>query len=128
MIVNLGYPNRVYFELFAGKHPSDKIYSVQVADWQEFVGTDELVAAVVQTDLDQTLSNEVEHLRVEPTQDLIDFMAERGIDIPGEFYVQPLGFWFKEAEVDDPEVETKDGKSNNKAIWAAIVAALALLS
>lgn len=156
---NFGFPSRTYFELFTGKHPSDKIYSVQVKDWidafskpvwdnlhhdvnakpDRFVYEDR--AAVVEVG-NQSLENKLQHLLVEPTADLVNFLANRGITIPDRFYVQPLAFnWPSDEEFvveDDVEVENNttpdvsasknNNKNNNKALLAAIIAAISLLS
>ena len=152
---NFGFPSRTYFELFTGEHPSSKIYSVQVKDWRDafrkpvwdnlhhdinakpdrYVYEDR--AAVIEVG-NQSLENKQQHLLVEPTADLVSFLANRGVTIPNRFYVQPLAFnWPSEDEVvveNDVEVEddtTPDvsvPKNNNKALLAAIIAAISLLS
>lgn len=127
-----GYPFRIYFELFAGEHPSEKIYSVQVNDWQAFVGTDLPVAAVVQVE-DQALEDHIAHLKVVPTDLLVEFLESKGIEVPDEFYVQPLAFdWSDSAEyVEDEyyaEEEAPKNSNKTKAILAALVAAVALLN
>lgn len=159
-VVDYGFPSRTFFELFAGEHPSEKIYSVQVKDWIRYFEyehgrpasnpTDkdgnpfklreyDDRAAVVQVDMDQSLENRASHLKVEPTADLIDFLASRGVDVPDTLYVQPLAFaWSRQGDFDvDEEIvkipeESKDdkqkGNSKTKAIIAALVAALSFLS
>lgn len=135
-VVDYGFPNRVFFEIYAGEHPSEKIYSVQVDHWQASVGD---VAAVVQVDLDQTMTNHQSHMKVEPTADLIAFMDSRGISLPETIYIQPLAFaWSRDGEFDVDEnfedtVEPQpdggeENKSKTKAILATLVAALALLN
>lgn len=133
-VVDYGFPNRVFFELYAGEHPSEKIYSVQVKDWVESAG--DSTAAVVQVDLDQVMTNHESHMQVEPTADLVAFMDSRGMTLPDTIYVQPLAFaWSRdgEFEVEEEMVEPqpdggKEKGSKTKAIWAALVAALALLN
>ena len=158
-VVDYGFPSRTFFELFAGEHPSEKIYSVQVADWKKHFSQSKLAqgqnvqhdvyetpdtvsvyndtAAVVQVDMDQSLENRASHLKVEPTADLIDFLASRGVDVPDTLYVQPLAFaWSRQGDFDvDEEIveiteEIKDDKQKGKttAIIAALVAALSFLS
>lgn len=133
-VVDYGFPNRVFFELYAGEHPSEKIYSVQVKDWVESAG--DSTAAVVQVDLDQIMTNHESHMQVEPTADLVAFMDSRGITLPDTIYVQPLAFaWSRdgEFEVEEEMVEPqpdggKEKGSKTKAIWAALVAVLAALN
>lgn len=133
-VVDYGFPNRTFFELYAGEHPSEKIYSVQVKDWVESAG--DSTAAVVQVDLDQVMTNHESHMQVEPTADLVAFMDSRGITLPDTIYIQPLAFaWSRdgEFEVEEETVEPqpdggKEKGSKTKAIWAALVAALALLN
>ena len=133
-VVDYGFPNRTFFELYAGEHPSEKIYSVQVKDWVESAG--DSTAAVVQVDLDQVMTNHESHMQVEPTADLVAFMDSRGIELPDTIYIQPLAFaWSRdgEFEVEEEMVEPqpdggKEKGSKTKAIWAALVAALALLN
>ncbi len=115
--IEFGIPNRVFFELFSGAHPSDKIYSVQVADWDEF--TAQVVRdknqevwenkthleyketpAVVSLQ-EQELKTKADHLLVEPTEELVAFLEKRGIEIPEELWVQPLAFKWEEAGEDD---------------------------
>lgn len=160
-VFDYGFPSRTFFELFAGEHPSEKIYSVQVADWKKYFSKSERApgqnvqrdvydapntisvyhdtAAVVQVDMDQSLENRASHLKVEPTADLIDFLASRGVDIPDTLYVQPLAFaWSRDGEFEvDEEIveipeEVKDdkqkGNSKTTATIAALVAALSFLS
>lgn len=129
-IVKFGYPNRVYFELFADQHPSEKIYSVQVKDWENFVKSEKLVAAVVQLDIQQNPTAGKDHLMVEPTAELVEFMNSRGIEIPDSFYIQPAGFTWDIVDIDIEEYNSDSGnkKSNIKAILAALAAAVALLS
>ena len=63
-------------------------------------------------------------------------MDSRGITLPDTIYVQPLAFeWSRdgEFEVEEEMVEPqpdggKEKGSKTKAIWAALVAALALLN
>lgn len=132
-VVDYGFPNRVFFELYTGEHPSEKIYSVQVKDWNAIA---EDAAAVIQVDMDQKMTNHESHMKVEPTADLIAFMDSRGITLPDTIYVQPLAFaWSRdgEFEVEEEMVEPqpdggKEKGSKTKAIWAALVAALALLN
>lgn len=133
-VVDYGFPNRTFFELYAGEHPSEKIYSVQVKDWGESAG--DSTAAVVQVDLDQIMTNHESHMQVEPTADLVAFMDSRGITLPDTIYVQPLAFaWSRdgEFEVEEEMVEPqpdggKEKGSKTKAIWAALVAVLAALN
>lgn len=133
-VVDYGFPNRVFFELYAGEHPSEKIYSVQVKDWVESAG--DSTAAVVQVDLDQIMTNHESHMQVEPTADLVAFMDSRGITLPDTIYIQPLAFaWSRdgEFEVEEEMVEPqpdggKEKGSKTKAIWAALVAVLAALN
>lgn len=135
MKAQFGIPNRIYFELFAGEHPSDKLYSVQVKDWEEFTNSKD-VAAVVNLDLDQKLENQSSHLRVSPTVELVEFFQQRGWDnLPDELYVQKAAFEIVEGEVsegdldDDEYSDVHSGNSNkHKAIIATILAALAFLS
>lgn len=152
---NFGFPFRTYFELFTGEHPSSKIYSVQVKDWRDafsrpvwdnlhhginakldrFVCKDR--AAVIEVG-NQSIKNKQQHLLVEPTADLVSFLADRGITIPNRFYVQPLAFnWSSEDEVvvenaveveDDTTPDVSVPKNKTKAILAAVVAALTLLN
>lgn len=123
----LGVPYLQYFELFSGEHTSDKLYSVQVNDWLPGA------AAVINYDLSQKQGNAKEHLRVTPTDELILFLAERGIEVPDEVYIQPIAFiWADESDMElvEPEPESeqkKDKKSINKALLAAVVAVLSLL-
>lgn len=153
-MLNYGFPDRTYFELFEGTHPSRKIYSVQVNDWKKafskkemfdrnhdmHLSNDEIVykyedvAAVVQVE-HQKLENKASHLLVEPTADLIKFLKDRGVNIKGDLYVQPLAFdWVSEDEVEEvnPDVPTPSDsekkKSNTKAIIAALIAAISLLN
>lgn len=124
-VVDYGFPNRVFFELYAGEHPSEKIYSVQVKDWIRYFEyehgrpasnlTDkdgnpiklreyDDRAAVVQVDLDQVMTNHEIHMQVEPTADLIAFMGSRGISLPETIYIQPLAFaWSRDGEFDVDE-------------------------
>lgn len=133
-VVDYGFPNRTFFELYAGEHPSEKIYSVQVKDWVESAG--DSTAAVVQVDLDQIMTNHESHMQVEPTADLVAFMDSRGISLPDTIYIQPLVFaWSRdgEFEVEEEMVEPqpdggKEKGSKTKAIWAALVAVLAALN
>lgn len=132
-VVDYGFPNRVFFELYTGEHPSEKIYSVQVKDWNAIA---EDAAAVIQVDMDQKMTNHESHMKVEPTADLIAFMDSRGISLPDTIYVQPLAFaWSRdgEFEVEEEMVEPqpdggKEQGSKTKAILATLVAALALLN
>lgn len=157
MTVDYGFPNRTFFELYAGEHPSEKIYSVQVKDWIHYFEyehgrpasnpTDkdgnpiklreyEDRAAVVQVDMDQTMTNHESHLKVEPTEDLVLFMQSRGIELPEIIYIQPLAFaWSRDGEfeieedyMDEPQPDSGNNGSKTKAILAALVAALALLN
>lgn len=150
-VVDYGFPSRTFFELFAGEHPSEKIYSVQVADWKKYFSKSEIApgqdvqrdvydvhntisvyhdtAAVVQVDMDQSLENRASHLKVEPTADLIDFLVSRGVYVPDVIYVQPLAFaWSRQGDFDvDEEIieipeEVKDDKQKGKT--TAIIAAL----
>lgn len=133
-VVDYGFPNRTFFELYAGEHPSEKIYSVQVKDWVESAG--DSTAAVVQVDLDQIMTNHESHMQVEPTADLVAFMDSRRISLPDTIYIQPLAFaWSRdgEFEVEEEMVEPqpdggKEKGSKTKAIWAALVAVLAALN
>lgn len=156
MVVDYGFPKRTYFEIFRGEHPSDKIYSVQVADWKRFfeydpssnlkdadgnaIKTHEYkdTAAVVQVDLDQKITTRADHLRVEPTADLVEFLAKRGIEVPDTIYVQPLAFaWSRDGEFDveseivspteKPKEEDKKQEYKNKALLALAVAIVSLL-
>lgn len=157
----VGIPHRTFFELFVGDHPSDKIYSVQVAEWNNFVerlydndsptrdangekikvrdASD--IPAVVNRDLSQSLTNRADQLRVEPTEALAEFLGNRGIEIPGYVYVQPLGFmWESDSyEIDDEvtddtediyqDEQEEDIKANkNKAMLATLIAVIALLN
>lgn len=118
-MLNYGFPDRTYFELFEGTHPSRKIYSVQVKEWEkEFPGA----AAVVQVK-EQRLNDEIEHLRVEPTADLVEFLGKRGVDVSKDIYIQPLAF----AWVSYGDANTGIN-SNTKMIIAAAIAVLSLLS
>ena len=151
MTVDYGFPNRTFFELYAGEHPSEKIYSVQVKDWEQFFSTPiqkgsqenthiesvyQDTAAVVQVDLDQVMTNHESHMQVEPTADLVAFMDSRGITLPDTIYIQPLAFaWSRDGEfeieedyMDEPQPDSGNNGSKTKAIWAALVAALALLN
>ena len=125
--VKFGYPNRVYFELFADQHPSEKIYSVQVKDWEDYVKSENMVAAVVQLDMQQDPTGEADHLMVAPTADLIGFLNSKGIEVPDSFYVQPAAFTWEQDEIQDEYVAKKKDK-NIKTILAALAAAVALLS
>lgn len=127
-IISAGIPNRVYFELYAGSHPSEKIYSVQVKDWKY----PEDVAAVVQTE-QQSLANRESHLKVEPTEELVRFMNARGIELPDEIWVQPLAYqWLDndQIEVEEDVVITEPQQkenTNNKSLLAMAIALVSLL-
>lgn len=121
--LNYGYPDRVYFEIFDGQHPAEKIYSVQVADWDSFVQSEAPVAAVVQSDFNQAISQTADHLKVNPTMELSEFMQDRNIDLPGEIYIKSEAFTWQDNG--EQEQSSKGGKA--KVILAAIVAAVALL-
>lgn len=145
--MEFGYPDRTFFELFAGEHPSDKIYSVQVKDWKkyfllkyadfekpEYIPTPAVVRVGDSMFIQE---NREQHLRVEPTAELIKFLDQRGVKIPSEIYVQPMGFAWDTQEVhshddfpggDSHEKPTKEEKSSQiKAILATIVAVVTLL-
>lgn len=145
--MELGYPDRTFFELFAGEHPSDKIYSVQVKDWKEYFTPKHAnyekpeyipTPAVVRVGDDYFMMDDREqHLRVQPTAELVEFLAERGVELPGEIYVQPLGFAWDAQEVytheEFPAVNNNNCKtqeektSQSKAVLAGMVAVMALL-
>lgn len=149
--MEFGYPDRTFFELFAGEHPSDKIYSVQVKDWKKYflpkdadLETPEYIPtpAVVRVgDSMFVMENREQHLRVEPTAELIEFLAAHGVQIPSEIYVQPMGFAWDAQEVyshDDFPGEDSHGTSKQKpnkeekssqikAILATIVAVVTFL-
>lgn len=157
-VVDYGFPNRTFFEIYAGEHPSKKIYSVQVKDWEQFFsipiqkGSQENIhteyiyqdrAAVAQVDLSQVMTNHKSHMQVEPTADLVAFMNSRGISLPDTIYVQPLAFaWSRDGEFEIEEdidvVNPQPGEpqpdsgekngSKTKAILAAIVAVLAAIN
>lgn len=119
----VGIPHRTFFELFVAERSSDKIYSVQVAEWNDFVerlynndspardaNGEKIkvrdakdVPAVVNVDLSQLLANRSSHLRVEPTDALAEFLGNRGVEVPSYIYVQPLAFmWESDSyEIDD---------------------------
>lgn len=120
----LGIPVLNYFELFSGEHPSDKLYSVQVDEWLPGA------AAVINYDLSQKQANAKEHYRVTPTEELIEFLAYRGIEIPDEVYVQPIAFTFvdeEDMELVEPEQEKTNKHHINKALLAAAIAVISLL-
>lgn len=121
--LNFGYPDRVYFEIFAGEHPSEKIYSVQAKDWDEFVGSDAPVAAVVLSDFNQSIGSTQDHTKVVPTIELVEFMQDRNIDLPDEIYIKADAFSWQ----DNGEQESSSKGGNGKAILAAILAAVAFL-
>lgn len=112
-----GYPNLKYFEIFAGQHPSEKIYSVQVKEWNNKYPN---CAAVIQTK-EQELSDRIEHLRVSPTDELVQLMSDKGIELPNEIYVHPVAYKWVEV------VGQKKNNFNTKMILAAIVAAVSFL-
>lgn len=90
-------PNFVYFELFEGEHPSNKIYSIQREDWWKFVNTVpypfyEFGAWYVPSGEYQAQKNALSHLRVYPTNILRKFMEERGITLPESVYIQPRAY------------------------------------
>lgn len=129
-MIQAGIPNRKYFEIFSGAHPSDKIYSVQVADWKY----PDDIAAVLQVDMDQSLKNRESHLRVEPTEELVRFMQARGIELPEEIWIQPLAFkWLSDGEFEIIEEETvitpeqPTPSKSNKTLWAMALAIVSLL-
>lgn len=145
-MISYGFPERTYFEIFAGKHPSRKIYSVQVAEWMKYFSKPifgyghqpgdkvELdytpTAAVVQLSQQKQQLRE-DHFLVEPTADLVDFLKARGVTIPDQIYVQPRAFSWDEDVVEDSTTEypTKDESTSmkRKSLLAAIIAVIALL-
>lgn len=109
MVTDAGYPNRTFFELFDGAcngKTADKIYSIQVADWKKYfvdsAGNYVPTAAVVDEDAtDQSLVNRGDHLRVIPTNALVDFLQTRGVTLNSAVYVTPLAFdWKDQAQAD----------------------------
>ena len=156
-VYELGVPDRTYFELFLGEHPSDKLYSVQVKDWNWFVEREyntpskltdsdgnpvkireaSEVPAVILTDVSQTLKTKADHLCVEPTEALAEFLFARGIKVPEVVYVQPLAFnWLRDGdfEVEDvtvpttPETKNSNNSSKSKSLIAIAIALVSLLS
>lgn len=147
----LGIPNRTYFELYVGEHPSEKIYSVQVKDWQKYFSKEkplknqeiyenkveriyEETPAVVDINPNQTLKSKEAHIWVSPTDELVKFMALKGIELPDELCVQPLAFDWEDGEC-DIEIEdeitvtpVEKKKSNTKTILAIALAVLSLLN
>ena len=111
-----GYPNLKYFEIFAGQHPSEKIYSVQVQEWNSKYPN---CAAVMQTK-EQELTDRIKQ-RVTPTDELVQLMSDKGIELPNEIYVQPVAYKWIEM------VGQKKNNFNTKMILAAIVAAVSFL-
>lgn len=143
----LGVPNRTYFEIFTSTHPSEKVYSVQVKEWVEENSYEvrdknqsmyenkaqrvyEDTPAVVDLHPEKVLKSKADHVQVEPTQELVKFLAKRGVEIPNGIWVQPMAFEWEDGECEAPEVEietpVQEEKKINSKTWLAI--ALAALS
>lgn len=145
-MISYGFPERTYFEIFAGKHPSRKIYSVQVAEWIKYFSKPifryghkpgdkvELdyapTAAVVQLSQQKQQLRE-DHFLVEPTADLVDFLKARGVTIPDQIYVQPRAFSWDEDVVEDSTTEyqtqAESTSMKRKSLLAALIAVIAFL-
>lgn len=145
-MISYGFPERTYFEIFAGKHPSRKIYSVQVAEWIKYFSKpifryghkpgDEVeldyapTAAVVQLSQQKQQLRE-DHFLVEPTADLVDFLKARGVTIPDQIYVQPRAFSWDEDVVEDSTIEypaqSESTSMKRKSLLAALIAVIAFL-
>lgn len=151
MIYEIGYPDRTYFELFSGAHPSKKIYSVQVKDWKERFSKPkysklqheayerpdilmyEPVPAVASEEPTRPMEK-IDHLRVVPTDELIVFLRERGVELPDEIWVQPLAFdWEKSDEYTvefggEYDVLPPNKSNKTKKLLALAVAIVSLLN
>lgn len=154
-MISYGFPERTYFEIFAGKHPSRKIYSVQVAEWIKYFSKPifryghqpgdkvELdyapTAAVVQLSQQKQQLRE-DHFLVEPTADLVDFLKARGVTIPDQIYVQPRAFSWDEDVVEEygstpsyngnkptKEQTAESTSMKRKSLLAALIAVIAFL-
>lgn len=145
-MISYGFPERTYFEIFAGKHPSRKIYSVQVAEWIKYFSKPifryghkpgdkvELdyapTAAVVQLSQQKQQLRE-DHFLVEPTADLVNFLKARGVTIPDQIYVQPRAFSWDEDVVEDSTTEypsqAESTSMKRKSLLAALIAVIAFL-
>lgn len=121
--VEFGFPFKVFFELFAGEHPSDKIYSVQVKDWN-ILFKDRAAVEMNSTPVGDI--DGAKHIAVKPTADLIDFFSYKGIQLPDKLYVVKSAFDWSE-DVDEPEVPVKKNSNKSKILLAAIVAALSFI-
>ncbi len=153
--VLFGFPNKTYFELYAGTCSSDKIYSVQTKDFPKDV------AAVVYYPEDNVnidvrkfadgAAVGTQHIFVEYSSDLANLLKKHEIESSVAYYtdaedkglglrtyknaafVNPVAFeWVSEDEVDGDDVPTpsepEKKKSNTKAIIAALIAAISLLN
>lgn len=139
-----GVPRATYFEIFSGEHYSRKLFSVQVKEFDQFCELHkggqvaDYTAVYAGNDL-LSITNKQDHVKVELTQQLLDFMEmkyNRYIR-QKEVYVKPCAFeWANIAtneDVDLPELDTDvevedENKSNKKVLLALAVAAISLLS
>lgn len=120
-----GIPKGKYFELFAGEHPSEKIYSVQVKQWFNFFpdvpaavnvlvpeypnGEDGKLYVAYQEN-HVVMNWHGEHLRVRPSLALVGFMASRGIDLPEYVWINPYAFrWM----ISKPQFVMDNWRENN---------------
>lgn len=150
-----GFPNRTYFELYSGSCKSDKLYSVQNKHMPDGVAA--VVYDPQQNknvDLAEFRDGQAvgrEHVFVEYTADLIQLLNDRGITTDVVYFadndkvmrtwkdaawVNPSAFTWVEADDADIEVDVdvdynkgdKTPKKTNRAILAALVAAITLLN
>ena len=152
-----GFPNRTYFELYSGSCKSDKLYSVQNKNMPEGVAAvvyDPQQNKNV--DLAEFRDGQAvgrEHVFVEYTSELAELLRARDIRTDVVYYVDankangmrtwkdaawvnPSAFTWIAADDADIEVDVdvdynkgdKTPKKTNRAILAAIVAAITLLN
>lgn len=127
MVRGYGFPDRTFFELYNGQcngRSADKLYSVQVADWEKFLSKRIIdsgheiwetpnveykytpTAAVVDIDVSDQSIKVGEHIRVVPTVALASFLESKGFGCPSEVWVNPDAFGWK--EYGEYESETGD--------------------
>ena len=152
-----GFPKRTYFELFNGTCSSDKIYSVQTKHFPKDVAAvvyypEDNVNIDVHKFADGAAVGK-QHVFVEYSSDLANLLKKNGVESNTTYYadaedkgagqrtyknaafVNPVAFeWvgLEDVEEDGTDVyipDPEENKSNkNKAIIAALIAALSLLN
>lgn len=90
----VGYADKVFFELFANTCYSDKIYSVQVADFPS-----DLPAVIYLPEKNKDIdwdshdggNPKAKHIFVQLSPELIEFLAERGVEAAGYNWIYGRG-------------------------------------